>query len=471
MKQLSGADSIFLSMETPNVYGHVGGLSILDTSEAPDFSFDTLMTVLEERIPCEPLYTMKLQEVQYGLDHPYMVEDPDFAVRNHVRRIGAASPGGIKELAELVGFLHASPLDRTRPLWEMWYIEGVGEGRAAMYMKNHHCLMDGQSGSGMGEMLCDFEPNPSEPFQAPKQQRVFVRYSDFEMGLRAARSVTGAPRRFLGFGGRALRQSAANWIAKLRDSEAPPTPDAVPELPFNAPIGPKRAFACSSVALEDVKKIKNHFDVTVNDVVLALSGSAVREYLRRRDELPEEPLVAGIAISTRKEGDDLGGNQVTTVPVAWATDLGDPVERLLQIHRNADKAKEFSRNYDEDLMAGLGDALPPSLTGLLMQAATAVRIFNVVVSNVRGTPVPLYTAGARIESMYPLSLLADSQGLNLTVVSYMDHVDFGFVADPDLVPDIWDLADGVPAAVEELRKAMESRPPTKRQRRKPEKGS
>ena len=350
MEQLNGADAVFLSMETPTTPTHVGGLTILDTTEAPNFSIETLLEVLEERIPIEPRYTMKLRDAPYGIDRPYLVHDPDFDVRNHVKRIGVPSPGGLKELAELVGFLHASPLERDKPLWEMWLIEGAENGRVAMYSKTHHCLMDGQSGSNLGELMCDLEPNPENPPSALRRgPHVITQFSDFEISLRATSQAIGIPGRLLDFAGRMIRQTVATFWASRRDKEAPPPPTAVPPMPFNAKIGKKRAFACSSVPLADIKEIKKHFDVTVNDVVLAVSGTAMRDYLAKRELLPDESLVAMIAISTRQEGDTSTGNQITTVPVSWATDLEDPVERLMQVHRNAIKAKEFSSNYDADM--------------------------------------------------------------------------------------------------------------------------
>ena len=456
MTQLNGADSIFLSIETPEAPGHVGGVTILDPSTTEDFGFERVVASVDERIRLEPRYTRKLQEVPFGLDRPYLVDAPDFDVRRHVKRIAVPSPGGMREIADLVGELFRRPLDRDRPLWELWFIEGVENGRVAMLMKSHHCLMDGMAGAGLGELLCDLEPEPkggpilpprSDDAPAPPPSR-------FEMQRNALRNLAGSPLRLARFGARMARQTAAMAVSALRDEGAPPLPGSFPAVSFNGKLGPRRGFACASVSLEDVKKVKKHFDVTVNDVVLAVTGSAVRRYLMERGELPQKPLVAAIAISTRAEGDTTVGNSVTMVPVGWATDLEDPVERLLRIHENSAKAKEFSANYDSDMMSGLGESLVPGVIGLAMRSsgdsAAAWMPANVVVSNVRGTPVPLYTAGARIECMYPLSVLAESQGLNITVVSYMGRVDVGFTVDPDLVPDAWALAEAIPEALEEL---------------------
>jgi diacylglycerol O-acyltransferase len=454
MEQLPGADSIFLALETPDAPAHVGGLTILDTSETPDFSFEKLLATVDERIRLEPRFTRKLLELPLGIDRPYLVDDSDFDVRRHIRRIGVPQPGGLRELAELASYLHSRALDRDRPLWEMWFIEGVEGGRCALLMKSHHCLMDGMAGAGLGELLCDLQPDPPPRAPAPAPKAESRTYGDLEVGLRAAVHLAEAPRKLLGFGGRILRQTAGMLLASRKEG-SPPLPIFVPRTRFNGEVGPRRAFSCSSVPLADVKAVKKHFGVTVNDVMLALTGSALRAYLEARGELPEGSLVAVVAVSKRGQGDDGIGNKVTMIPCVWATDEPDPVERLRKIHRNAEISKDLSANYDADMTVGLGESVPPGLANLFVRTASAdlAAAFvpgNVVVSNVRGTPAPLYVAGARIETMYPLSILATSQRLNVTVVSYMDKVDVGFVADADAVEDVWSLAAEVPRALEVL---------------------
>jgi WS/DGAT/MGAT family acyltransferase len=455
MEQLPGSDAVFLAMETPEAPAHVGGLTVLDPTDAPSFGFERLCAVIDERIRLAPRFVRTLREAPLGLDRPYLVDDPTFDVRRHVRRIAVPSPGGLRELGELASYLFSRPLERTRPLWEIWFIEGVADGRVALFMKSHHCLMDGQGGAGLGELLCDLEPAPAGgPLVTPAAGADEGAFGDLEIALRAAGHLAEMPGRLLRLGLRLARTGAAQTWLSLGGAEGPPLPTAVPPTRFNRPVGPQRAFAGTSVPLADVKRVRRELDVTVNDVVLALVGSAVRRWLVARGELPERPLVALIAVSRRAEGDDSVNNQIAAVPMAWATDLEDPVERLLQIHRNAEKAKAWARRREADTMEAM-ETLPPAVTNLFMRSlgarlAPAAAPGNVVVSNVRGTPVPLYTAGARIECMYPMSLLAAGQGMNATVVSYMDRMDVGFTVDPSLVPDPWELADAVPEALREL---------------------
>jgi diacylglycerol O-acyltransferase len=459
MEQLPGADSIFLSMETGDSHSHVGGLTILDPSGCPDFDYKRFASFVAERIRLAPRFGWKIREVPLGLDRPYWIEDPDYDPHRHIRRIAVPSPGGIHELAELAGFLFGQPLEKGRPLWEIWYIEGVEGGRVALFMKAHHCLMDGVSGAGLGELLCDLEPNPETPLAAAHRPELKKpgEPGELDMLLRGVRNWLGTPGRILDYG----RRSAGRAVATLRalgEPEAPPLPFSAPKTIFNRNVGPKRAFACVTLPLDEIKAVRKHFDVTVNDVLLAVTGSAVRQYLIDRDELPEESLQVLVPVSTRSEDDDRLGNRVTNIAVSWASDVDDPAERLRRISRNAKKAKELLGAGDTFFLNALGELLPPALAGWMFRlgdADTTPLIGNVVVSNVRGTPIPLYTAGARIESMYPLSVLAVGQGLNITVVSYMGRVDFGFTVDPELVEDPWQLAEYVRSGLRELQALTE----------------
>jgi WS/DGAT/MGAT family acyltransferase len=242
----------------------------------------------------------------------------------------------------------------------------------------------------------------------------------------------------------------------LRQPEMPSI-TGIPSVSFNAALGPGRAFAWSSVPLAAVKEVKDHFGVKVNDVVLALSGSAVRRYLDARGELPKEPLVAAVPISTRSEGDASLGNQVSATSVSCATDLPDPAERLLEIHKSTKTAKQMEKAMREHELQPLAEAAPPGLINLAFRALTSVGAavpMNVAVSNVVGPPFPLYTAGARIEHIYPLSVLLPGCGLNVTTFTYDERLNFGFTVDPELVPDAWALAEAIPAALRELERCM-----------------
>jgi WS/DGAT/MGAT family acyltransferase len=461
VKQLPDGDAVFLSTETDTAWGHVGGMSLLDPTGVPDFGFDKLMHAIEQRLVHVPRFRWKLLEVPLGLDRPYWVESTDFDVRKHVHRIAVPSPGGMKELGELAGHLFARPLDRSRPLWEVWYIEGLEGGKVAMFMKNHHCLMDGQAGVGLAEVLTDLTPDATAPTIVPdvmKEGRPEAP-SSLEIAARIARNAALRQWKRTQHIGRGLRAVASAWWPNGDDEFAPPSWSDVPPLSFNKLVGMRRTFACASLDLEELKDVKKHFDVTLNDVVLEVIGGALRRWLRAKNELPERPLVAMCPVSLRAEGDQSLSNQITMMPVALATDLADPADRLRRIAKNSQRSKE-SVQGSFDPLAAVSESFAPGLVGLLVRAMSlspdSVPLpGNLVVSNVRGTPIPLYTAGARIESLYPMSVLQAGQGLNATVVSYMGKMEFGFTADPDLVPDVHELCDQIHRSFEELQAAAE----------------
>lgn len=460
--QLSDGDAMFLSMETEKAWGHVSGLSILDTSEAPDFSFEVLLARLEERLKLVPRFTWRLHEVPLALDRPYWVECPEFDIRKHVTRIAVRSPGGLRELSELVGRLNAGPLKRDQPLWQMWLIEGVEGGKTGMFMKSHHCLMDGQASAGLSEVLCDLRPDADGPPIVPDSMNEAPPRppASAEMAWNSFRNVFVRSAKRTEHIANAVKDA---WLTRDRgdDEFAPPAMADVPKLVFNRAIGDRRGFACASLDLAELKELKKHFDVTLNDVVLEIAGATLRSWLIERGELPEQPIVALCPVSLRKEGDKSLDNQVTNMSVSLATDLPDPEDRLRRIHRNALRAKQWVEEANFDMIAASAESLAPVLVNLLLRVTASVpggvpMPGNLVVSNVRGAPVPLYTAGARIESMYPMSVLQPGQGLNLTVVSYMGGMDFGFTVDPDLVPDAWALAEGIPRAFADLQAAAEA---------------
>ncbi len=461
VKQLPDGDAVFLSTETDTTWGHVGGMTLLDPTGAPDFGYEKLVRSIEERLVLVPRFRWKLLEVPLGLDRPYWVECTDFDVRKHVHRIAVPSPGGMKELGELAGHLFARPLDRSRPLWEVWYIEGLADGKVAMFMKNHHCLMDGQAGVGLAEVLTDLSPDATRPPIVPDIMKEGRPEAPSSLGIavRAARNALerqGKRVQHLATGARAI---ASSWWPSGDREFAPPGWSDVPPLSFNKLVGPRRNFACASLDLEELKAVKKHFDVTLNDVVLEVIGGALRRWLRAKGELPDRPLVAVCPVSLRAQEDKSLNNQITMMPVSLATDLEDPADRLRRIAKNSVRSKE-SVAGSFDVLTAVAESFAPGLVGLLMGAVALAPDSvplpgNLVVSNVRGTPIPLYTAGARMESMYPMSVLSAGQGLNATVVSYMGKMEFGFTVDPDLVPDVQALCEQIHGAFEELQAAAE----------------
>lgn len=473
--QLADGDAVFVAMETPEAPCHIAGLSILDPSTRPGFDFETFLAVLCERIAMIPRFRWKLREVPFGLDCAYWVEDPAFDVREHVRRVALAAPGDRVTLARLASFLHAQPLDRNRPLWECWWIEGVESGRVAVMIKLHHCLVDGQSGIGLTEILMDLSPEPGQtPIAATANAaEVLPRAPQlWEMGRRAIENGFRRQSRMALHAGRALRDLVripkslplANPRALLGREEP-----AVPRVAWNGSrLSRHRELAFTTLPLSPLRELKKHFDVKLNDVLLALVGGVLRAALVEREELPEASLVALCPVSLRDPGDQSMGNQLTSMPVSLATHLTDAGERIRAIHASADCAKRRTRDGAFEFITALGESLAPAALHLVMQTAhRAPRLApmpgNLVCSNVRGLPIPTYMAGARVEELYPMSMLQVGSGMNVTAVSHDDQVDFGFLVDPKLVPDPWVFADRIPAALAELEAAAaRQRPPVRR---------
>lgn len=453
MLQLSDSANLFVSAESDNFYQHTAGLVILSADESADFCFEKLRSFIEARLGQIPQFRWKLKEVPFGLDLPYWVEDEKFDFDRHIHRIAVPAPGDIKALTELAAFLYSRRLDRSKPLWELWFIEGLPGRRFALLQKLHHCMMDGQGAQKIGEALCDFAPNPP-PRAVPaglSRARTGGAPGELELYARTVSNLAQFPLR----SGRhvwSMLRPAIDLRASPR-AQGKAAPQQAPALPCNGAIGTQRGFVCCSVALAGVKQVKNHFEVSINDVVLALTTTSMRNYLLQRGALPQQPVRVNMAVSLRKESDSATSNAITTVNIALPTNCAEPLARLRAIHEETDTAKQAARSGKSSVFE-LINSLPPFAVGLITRALTPEMVLsrmncNFVVSNVKGSTEPMYLAGARIEAMYPISLLATGVGLNFTCVSYVDKIDFGITCDQELVPDAWLIADGMDAALRE----------------------
>jgi diacylglycerol O-acyltransferase len=463
MKQLSGLDAAFLAMETSSVFGHVGSVCVVEPSMVKGpLTLDSVTGLVAARLHLIPPFRRRLVRVPLGLDQPYWIDDPDFDIEFHVRELALPSPGNDRQLADQVARLHARALDRRRPLWELYLIQGLAGGRQAIYSKVHHAAIDGVSGNDILTALLDLSPDgrPEDASPPPVWQGETLP-SAAGMLARSGLSLAGHPLRAarLGYGLARSLPAVATTMSRPRlpvvDSlftrlTGHREPDVLsggglraPRTPFNAPIGPHRRWAFASLPLAQVKDIKNAAGVTVNDVVMALSAGALRQWLVTHDALPDAPLVAAVPVSVRTDAQaGTAGNRVSSMIAPLPTHLADPLERLAAAHQAMSAAKDQHGALPAALLADVAEFAMPALAGQAARLAARLRLvervnaFNLIVSNVPGPPIDLYYGGAKLLAYYPLSAIADGQGLNLTVMSHGTQLHLGLIADRELVPDL-----------------------------------
>jgi diacylglycerol O-acyltransferase / wax synthase len=469
MRQLTSLDAQFLALETPRQAGHVGGVAILDPSTAPGGSLDCgdMKRLLEERLPLLPPFRWRLAEVPFGLDYPYWVDDQDFDLDFHVRELALPSPGSDQQLAEQVARIFSRPLDRARPLWELYVIQGLQSGGVAALTKIHHALIDGMSGAEIMGLLLDLQPEGRELPPPPPDQPTESAPGDLEM---LGRGLLGLPRYPL----RALRSlpravpnieetpfgtlPGAGTVGRLAgrargvvtgDGVGPRSSLRAPKTSFNGRVSPHRRFAFGQLSLDEVKQAKNQYGCTVNDVVVSMCAGVVRRWLVEHGELPVEPLVAQIPVSVRTD-EQAGtyGNRIILMSAALFTNIEDPVERLLQTHDTMGDMKQRHKALPAELLQDANHFIPPAVFARAARATFSLATsgpgrptWNLVISNVPGPQLPLYMAGAELQANYPVSVITDGMGLNITVMSYRGHMDFGIVADRDQMSDVWCLID------------------------------
>lgn len=488
MHQVDDMGSVYLAAENGRTHTHTASLVTVDPSDVDGgaITLDSLKTLVEQRLHLVPPFMWKLATVPLGLDHAYWFTDPDFDLDFHIRELALPAPGDDGQLKEQVARLFSRPLDRSKPLWEMYLIHGLADGRQALMTKIHHAAVDGISGAEILGTLFDLTPEirqvdpPAQPANAGKPKPP---PSEQEMLLRGLAGLAKRPFKALSRlpelmanadsvpmigtlpGAKGFSQFAATVQRKQRpDAEKPPAAKA-PRTSFNGRISAHRRLGFGTLPLDDIKTVKNAFGATVNDVVLAVSAAAIRRWLVEHQELPNDPLTAVVPVSTRTtEQAGTYGNKVTGVVVPIPTDSADGPERIARVHDAMNAAKAHLDAVPASLMSDATQFIPPGLLAQAAQALTALSAMpgiapamNVNISNVPGPQTPLYCAGAKIESMVPLAGISDGMGLNITVMSYCGRVDVGIVADREQIPDVQHLADWMAEELADLKKLAEGR--------------
>ena len=463
MQRLSGLDASFLYLESSAQLMHVCGILLLDPSTMPGgYSFPELKAVLEARVESIPDFRRKLKEIPLEIDHPVWIDDPDFDIDRHVHRLAVPAPGGDEELREVCGHLAGIPLDRARPLWEMWVVEGLASGQIAVFTKMHHASVDGVSGANLISFLCSLEPNaplldlaemaPSAG-SAPGDWELFGRgmLNNLRKPVKAARLVLPTT------------SVITKTIGRARSGTAMAAPLTAPRTSFNGNIGTRRTVAYADLSLDTIKQVRKSVEgATVNDVVLAVSGGALRRYLSEREELPESSLLASVPVSVHHSSSRSGGtNKVSSLFARLGTDVEDPVERLRLLAAANANAKEHHNAIPADTLQDWAEFAAPRTFGLAVRAVTKLRlankgpvIHNLVISNVPGPPVPLYFVGARIDGFYPLGPIFHGAGLNVTVMSNDGRMHVGVIACAEAMPEPEALAAKFPEELAALAAAV-----------------
>ncbi len=454
--RLSGLDASFLHLEDGPAHMHVAGTAVFD-GRAPEY--EEYRDHVASRLHLVPRFRQKLRFVPYGQGRPVWVDDPHLNLDYHLRHTALPSPGSKEQLMNLAARVFSQRLDRSKPLWEMWLVDGLEGGRFAVVGKSHHCLIDGVSGVDITTVIYDLEPDPQPaappPVWIPKPEpsdtqlladALLERATDPAEMLRGARALLRAPRQALG-----NAREAVEAIGSLARTGA-----GAPDTPLNVPIGPYRRFATVEADLGELKGIKNAGGGTVNDVVLAAVSGALGRYLRARGHSTHElELRAMVPISVRAaEEHGALGNKVSTMMAPLPVWCEDAAERLRLVSASMGDLKDSKQAIGANLLTELADFAPPTIMHQAARLQARQRFFNLVITNVPGPQFPLYLLGRKLLHNYPMVPLARNQALCVGLMSYDGKVDFGLTADYDGMPDLDDFAADLEAAIQELAEAF-----------------
>jgi WS/DGAT/MGAT family acyltransferase len=466
--RLTGLDASFLHLERDSAHMHVAGCSVF-TGDAP--AYEDLIGAIESRLHLVPRYRQRLAFVPLGQGRPVWVDDPHFNARYHVRHTALPRPGGDVQLKRLAGRVFSQALDRSRPLWELWLVEGLADGRFALLSKTHHALVDGVSGVDIATVLFDTSPDPlpvappdhewvPQPLPSAAQlladallERATVP-GEVTRGIRAA---FRGPRTVVARAGRALGSVGALAWTGLK---------AAPSSPFNVRIGPHRRFTWVRADLEQFKAVKNSLGGTVNDVVLAVVAGALGSYMRLHGHSTDGvELKAMVPVSVRADIERGAlGNRVAAMWVDLPVEAMEPALRLNAMSAAMQGVKRSGQAVGAEILTRLSGFAPPTIMAQAARLQARQRLFNLVVTNVPGPQFPLYLLGRELESIYPMVPLAENTALGIAILSYNGQLNFGLVADYDALADVEVLADELRGSIEQLAAAAGATAPAGRPR-------
>jgi len=459
MDRLSSIDASFLTNETSSAHMHVGAILIF---EGPPPGYEDFLDHVRSRLHLVPRFRQKLAFPPIETGRPFWIDDPHFHLAYHVRHSALPAPGSEEQLRNIAGRLFSQGLDRSKPLWELWLIQGLEQNRFALVTKTHHALVDGVSGVDIATVLFDVKPVPEpiepdrdwvpQPSPSPAElaARGAVELSEtpFKLARRAVRAASNPMRttRKVVEAGEALGEVAWNFT------------NPAPEVPLNAEIGSHRRFAWSRAELGDFKRIKDALGGTVNDVVLTVVSGALRSWLRSRGIKTEGlELRALVPVSIRAE-DEHGqlGNRIAAMRGPLPVYIEDPVKRLDAVRRAMGSLKESKQALGAEVISRFNDFAPPTLLAQASRINFSTRLFNLIVTNVPGPQIPLYVLGRELQDVFPVAFLPENHALAIAIMSYNGGIDFGLLGDYDRMEDIEMLATGLSESLGDLLSAAEA---------------
>jgi diacylglycerol O-acyltransferase len=463
LDRLTSIDASFLHQEGPDSHMHIGGVLIFE-GPAPDF--DEFLDHVRGRLHLVPRYRQKLATPPLEAGRPLWVDDPDFNLEYHVRHTALPAPGSEEQLFLLASRIASQQLDRSKPLWENWLVEGLADGRFALISKTHHALVDGISGVDLASVLFDAERHPAPPDTDLEPWRPEHEPSPADLVLAGARGVVTTAASILTHTVAAATRPATT-LNVLRDAVeglgelvwAGLNP--APETPLNVKIGPHRRYAVARQQLADYKEIKDALGGTVNDVILTVVSGALAQWLRSRGIRTEGlEMRALVPVSVRKESQRGSlGNQLTVMRGPLPVYIDDPVSRLRFIRAAMDGLKESKQAVGAATLAAVNNLAPPTILAQASRLNFSTRLFNLLVTNIPGPQLPLYVLGRQLEDLFPVAFLPENHALAIAIMSYNGGLDYGLLGDYDAMPDIDVVADGIEAALAELLAAARGRRP------------
>jgi diacylglycerol O-acyltransferase / wax synthase len=459
MDRLTAIDASFLTNESSASHMHIGAVTIF---EGPPPSYEDLLDHVESRLHLVPRYRQKLAFPPVETGRPFWVDDPQFHLGYHVRHSALPSPGDETTLRRMAARVFSQQLDQTKPLWELWLVEGLRKRRFALISKTHHSLVDGVAGVDIATVLFDVKPVP-EPIRAEQEWIPNPTPSGAELAARGvgavARAPVGAARRLVGAVGspRAAARSvqdAAEGLGEVAWELANPAP----ELPLNVPIGPHRRYTWVRGDLGEFKRIKTELGGTVNDVVLCTVAGAMRRWLRARGVRTEGLELRALVPVSIRATDEHGklGNQIAAVRGPLPVYVEDPVARLRTVREAMDGIKSSKKALGAEVISRFNDFAPPTLLAQASRINFSTRLFNLIVTNVPGPQIPLYVLGRELLDIFPVAFLPENHTVAIAIMSYNGKIDFGLLADYDAMEDVNLIAEGIEAEVKQLLEAADS---------------